>query len=104
MNYRYAHLEEKARRLHDLLNKNQQVNTYFDLQLFQRYATFCSLIYKDEMEEKANKIVIYANDSNYKIILYDWKSRVLLTNEVIDMSNICNLLIFLRQSYPSLKN
>jgi hypothetical protein len=104
MTYRFAHLEKKAERLHEVLTTNSQINLYFDVQRFQRFATFCSMIYKDEMEDKANKIVIYANDDNYKIILYDWKCRVLLVNEVVDVLNICNLLIFLRQSHPSLQN
>lgn len=104
MKYRFAHLEEKARLLHQILIKNHQVNTYFDIQPFQKYATYCSMIYKDIIDEKANKIVIYANEENYNIILYNAKSQVLLMNEVVDVHNISNLLIFLHQSHPSLKN
>jgi hypothetical protein len=93
-------LEEKAKNLHEKLSKNQQVEKLFVMTPFQ-FGTFCSLIYKDAIDEKANKIVIFADEMNYQIILYNCKSQILSSHSVENIFNISTLLIFLYQSQPS---
>jgi hypothetical protein len=102
MSYRFHHLEEKANNLHQKLLENQQIERIFDVTPFQKFGTFCSLIYKDCIDEKANKIVIFADDNYYKVILYNHKCQILYTQKVYEEYNIVSLIVFLYQSQPSI--
>jgi len=102
MTYRFQHLEEKAKNLYEKLVKNEQIDKLFIVTPFQKFGTFCSLIYKDTLDEKANKIVIYADEKYYKIILYNYKSQILSTHTVENLFSISTLLIFLYQTQPSI--
>jgi hypothetical protein len=102
MSYRFKHLEEKAKNLHQKLMQNQQIDRIFVVMPFQKFGTFCSLIYKDCIDEKANRIVIFAEDNYYKVILYNHKSQILYTQKVCEEYNIISMIVFLYQSQPSI--